>query len=181
MSKTPLITVLIVTHNRPNFLEKAVDSVFAQTLTDYEIVIVGNQLTETNKKHLVEISKRSDAIRIFFLDTKAGSAASRNLGVNNARGDYIAFLDDDDIWLPNKLEKQLFEFERYPEAGLVYSYAYLLEQGKDKVFVPDYESKDTFQELLEKCFIYSTSLAMVRRSAFDLPATIPGRYLEKKE
>jgi len=101
----PLVSVIIPTYNRAGYILHALDSVFAQTYKNYEIIVVddgSNDETETVLKSYMNRLR-------YVYQTNAGPAAARNHGVKFAHGDWIAFLDTDDIWLPAKLEKQLSE------------------------------------------------------------------------
>jgi glycosyltransferase involved in cell wall biosynthesis len=101
----PIVSVVIPTRNRPTWLKAAVESVLAQTMTDLEIVIVLNGATS----EAVEMANRLGADpRVKVVEMTALTVpAARNSGMAAARGEWIAFLDDDDIWLPQKLETQL--------------------------------------------------------------------------
>jgi glycosyltransferase involved in cell wall biosynthesis len=100
---TPLVSVVIPTHNRPHFLAQAIDSVRAQTFTDYEIIVVSNG-------ERADPASRSIAAGCRYFQLAEGNVSrARNVGVEQAQGEWIAFLDDDDLWLPSKLERQLAE------------------------------------------------------------------------
>ncbi len=101
----PSVSVIIPTHNRPQMLAEAVESVLAQTFQDFEIIMVLNGASvETG-----EMARRFAAdpkVKIAEMEDST-LAASRNVGLEHAAGEWIAFLDDDDIWLPDKLQVQL--------------------------------------------------------------------------
>src|SRR3989344_9465085 len=108
----PKVSVVIPTHNRPELLKRAVNSVFSQTYKDFEIIVVDDGL-----------EKRGDDVMDSFNDSRLkyiqhpeekGGSAARNTGIKNASGEFIAFLDDDDEWLPEKLEIQIAQFESTP-------------------------------------------------------------------
>jgi glycosyltransferase involved in cell wall biosynthesis len=101
----PHVSIIIPTHNRPHMLKEAVDSALAQTFQDFEIIIVLNGASEET----VEMARRfqgNPKIKIVEMEDST-LAVSRNVGLCSAAGEWIAFLDDDDIWLPDKLEVQL--------------------------------------------------------------------------
>ena len=101
----PLISVVIPTLNRPLLVTRAVQSVLQQTLQDLEAIVVIDGLDESTG---VELAKIKDSrLQIVQLPTSRGGAGARNAGVAQSRGEWIAFLDDDDEWLPQKLELQL--------------------------------------------------------------------------
>lgn len=101
----PLISIIIPTHNRPQMLKEAVESALAQTFQDFEIIIVLNGATAEP----VQTARRlGEDARTHAVEMAYGTlAAARNCGLAAAQGEWIAFLDDDDIWLPDKLELQL--------------------------------------------------------------------------
>lgn len=116
----PVVTALITTFNRSAFLKKAIESVLAQTFRDFELIILDNSSTDDTE----EVIKGFGDMRIRHIRHEPMNISqARNLGVREARGEYIAFLDDDDEWLPCKVEKQIEVFKRKGEgmgAALVY-------------------------------------------------------------
>jgi glycosyltransferase involved in cell wall biosynthesis len=101
----PLVSIIVPTHDRPAMLKEAVESALAQTMQDFEIIIVLNGASSAATDMAARL--RADS-RVTIVDMEDSSlAASRNVGLGTARGEWIAFLDDDDIWLPEKLELQL--------------------------------------------------------------------------
>jgi glycosyltransferase involved in cell wall biosynthesis len=100
-----LVSVVIPTRNRPEMLGAAIDSVLAQTFTDYEIVIVINGPDNPSTPKISEVATITGC-RIARV-ARAGIAVALNAGVEAARGEWIAFLDDDDLWVPNRLEAEL--------------------------------------------------------------------------
>lgn len=104
-----LVSVIIPCYNGEQFLGEAIDSALRQTVREIEVIVVDDGSTSTGPRDLV--AGYSDRIRYIRQDNK-GISAARNTGIEAARGDLIAFLDDDDVWLPEKLEKQLEFLER---------------------------------------------------------------------
>ena len=101
----PLVSIIIPTYNRAEDLKRALQSVFDQTFTDWEVVVVDNHSID-NTDRLIE-SFNDPRIRLFKIHNEGVIAASRNLGLKHALGEYIAFLDSDDWWLPKKLEESI--------------------------------------------------------------------------
>ena len=104
-TQSPLISVVIPTHNRAELLKRAVRSVLGQTYRNLEIIVVDDASSD-NTQVAVE-SFGDNRIRYIRHQTNRGGAAARNTGIQVARGDFIAFLDDDDEWVPEKTEEQL--------------------------------------------------------------------------
>lgn len=106
----PLFSAVIPTFDRSSYLVEAVESVLAQTIDDLECIVVDDASPQP-------VAWSGDPrVRVLRLDTNSGPAAARNHGVIEARGRYLAFLDDDDVWLPNRLELALQGLERAPVA-----------------------------------------------------------------
>jgi glycosyltransferase involved in cell wall biosynthesis len=101
----PLVSVIIPSHNRPEWLAAALASVRAQTFTDYEIIVVSNG-ESVEAQHKSRCAAQVKGAIYFALDD-GNLPAARNFGVTQASGEWLAFLDDDDVWLPTKLERQL--------------------------------------------------------------------------
>jgi glycosyltransferase involved in cell wall biosynthesis len=112
------ISVIIPYYNREEFVDEAVQSVLAQTLKPLEIIIVNDCSRESARRKL---DRYASACKILDLPKNVGLAGSRNAGMRVARGKYIALLDDDDIWLPHKLEVQRKYMEGNPECSMVHS------------------------------------------------------------
>jgi glycosyltransferase involved in cell wall biosynthesis len=101
----PLVSVVIPTRNRPQLVKRAVDSALAQTLSQIEVIVVIDGPDEATSTALALINDAR--LKVIELPTNQGSRAARNTGVSTANADWIAFLDDDDEWMHNKLEAQL--------------------------------------------------------------------------
>lgn len=116
MSKNPRVSVIIPTYNRAALLNQAIVSVLDQTFTDFELIVVDDGSTDDTPTVVSAFQDRR--IRYVYQDN-AGRSAARNRGIELARGEYVAFLDSDDLYLPNKLAVQVAVFERSPALGLV--------------------------------------------------------------
>lgn len=119
------VSVVIPTYNREEFLADAIDSVLSQTLMPLEVIVVDDGSTDASGKLL---NKYQDKIKI-IRQKNSGVSVARNSGIRIARGSIIAFLDSDDIWLPNKLERQIGHFETDLSVSVVHSDVFLLENG----------------------------------------------------
>lgn len=107
-----LVSVIIPTRNRPLLVQRAVKSALGQTLKEIEVIVV---IDGPDPETSVELAKLSDArLKVIERPSNSGAAAARNAGVSHARGEWIAFLDDDDEWLPQKLERQLLAAQSSP-------------------------------------------------------------------
>jgi glycosyltransferase involved in cell wall biosynthesis len=115
--KDMLISVVIPTYNAASFLPEAIESVRRQTRSVDEIIIVDDGSTDNTEQVVHQLGPDITLIR----QSNAGPAVARNLGIAAAKGKYIAFLDADDQWLPNKIERQMRIMERFPEVALIAS------------------------------------------------------------
>jgi glycosyltransferase involved in cell wall biosynthesis len=123
----PLVSVVIPTYNRPALLAETLESVFAQTFTDYEVIVVNDGSTDDTEARL---RAYGDRIRLISQPNQ-GIGAARNRGIDEARGRYVALLDHDDLWRPQKLSTQVAFFERHPECAAV-SVPYAYSTSPDK-------------------------------------------------
>lgn len=112
----PIVSVIIPTHNREQFIATAIQSVLAQSCQDFEIIIVNDASTDNTKQILFNLAKQDKRIQIINNTVSLGGAASRNAGIAISKGKWIAFLDDDDTWHPQKLEIQIAALEKNPNA-----------------------------------------------------------------
>lgn len=168
-----LISVIIPTHNRAELLPRAIDSVLKQTISDWELIVVSDGSTDKTD----EIMKSYSDERINYVSyypPKGGNEA-RNTGIEAAKYEYVAFLDDDDEWSDDKLEKQLSTFERDSDVGLVYT-------GINTIYVEEnvsYTSTpkkvgDLSKDIFFMNYIGTTSSVMTKKSlvqevgAFDV-------------
>src|SRR5678816_3554086 len=120
----PTVTVLMNCYNSDRFLDEAIRSVFDQTYPDWEIVFWDNQSTDRSP----EIARRYEGrLRYFRGETFLTLGAARNEALKKAQGRYVALLDCDDLWLPDKLEKQVLLMEKNASLGLVFSDASFID------------------------------------------------------
>lgn len=123
MLKEPLISVIIPTFNRCNFLKRAIHSVLSQTYHNLEVLVVSDGSTDATSEVIGSI--KDFRIKYFRHEKNSGLVATRNTGVKKSSGDFITFLDDDDEWLPQKISKQLAVFRDSAKViGLVFTNGY---------------------------------------------------------
>ncbi|MFW6120097.1 MAG: FkbM family methyltransferase [Petrotogales bacterium] len=116
-ARMPLVSVIIPTHNRANLVSRAIQSVLYQTFQNLEIIVVDDASSD-NTPDVIETLRREDnRVRYIRNEISLGGSGARNVGIQNARGDYISFLDDDDEWLPRKLERQIPLADNYSVVG----------------------------------------------------------------
>lgn len=128
LDRKPLVSIIIIFFNAKieNFFEEAIESIFAQTFDNWELLLADDGSTDESTSVALRYAQKYPE-KVHYLEHEGhqnrGMSATRNLGIRNAKGKYIAFLDSDDVWLPQKLEQQIAIMESYPEAGMVYGKA----------------------------------------------------------
>jgi glycosyltransferase involved in cell wall biosynthesis len=161
-----LVSVVIPTHNRPHLLVDALDSVRAQTFRDYEIIVVSNGETDEMSELSGLAASRARARYIRVIDGNLSSA--RNIGVTHSVGELIAFLDDDDIWHREKLEKQISRFKSRPECGMV-SCDYMEDLGSSNKHLSQPRFMDEHSQVHDsnhRIWWAIPSCVMIKRKAF---------------
>ncbi len=131
-NKSPKTSVVIPTYNRAKLLPHSIESVLSQTFQDFELIIVDDGSIDKTEKVVKKFQKKDKRIFYYFQENK-GPATTRNVGIKKAKGEYIAFLDSDDMWLSKKLEKQIriFENSNNNELGCVFSYGIIRDIKND--------------------------------------------------
>ena len=118
----PQVSIIMPCHNGEKYLSDSINSVLAQTFTDWELLIIDDNSSDNSVKIIESFCAKDTRIRLFHTDRSTGLPATpRNVGIQNASGRYIAFLDCDDMWLPAKLEHQLPLFES-DDVAVIFSY-----------------------------------------------------------
>ena len=160
------VSVIIPVFNRPQSVRRAIESVLAQTCQDFEIIVVDDASTDATATVVAAFT--DPRIRLIRHERNRGGSAARNTGIQASSAPYVAFLDSDDEWLPNKLERQLAVFEAATDqVGLVYTGAERVwEDGVVSRDVPR-RHPDLTRTLLLTNVIGETSVGMVRRRVLD--------------
>ncbi|MBQ4132464.1 MAG: glycosyltransferase [Desulfovibrionaceae bacterium] len=127
----PLVSVIMNCRNSSEFLREAIDSVFAQTWPAWEIIFWDNQSEDESPAIAKSYAERTDGmLRYFRAETATPLGEARNLAISRASGKYIAFLDCDDVWMPEKLARQVEQFEQNPRLGLSCTDAGVFKDGR---------------------------------------------------
>ena len=157
------VSIIIPVYNAERFIEKAVESVLEQTYEDFEIILIDDRSTDTSYEIMKNLQKRDKRICVLQNSCNSGVAYTRNYGVENAEGKWIAFLDSDDYWEKTKLEKQMRIHMENPDIVLSYTgTSFVSETGEEYKYVMHAKEKFTFKELLHKNII-SCSSVVVRK------------------
>ena len=174
----PKVSIIIPTYNRADMLVQAIQSVFSQTYQDFEIIVSDDGSIDHTRDVLQSFGEK-----VIYLENPHCGLPSkvRNAAIDVARGEFIAFLDSDDLWMPDKLAKQIALLDEVPKVGLVSSNAYVIDK-RGKRLSPLYlqtgkgRSGSVFLDLLKNNFVI-TSSAMVRREVLEQV----GQFPEAKE
>lgn len=165
---SPRVSVIIPTFNRKEWLAEAVDSVLNQTFREFEILVIDHGSTDGTRAMLAQ--RFSDRVRVVSISNCPLPACPRNAGIEVARGEYVAFLDSDDLWVPDKLALQVKALDRHPEYG--WSYGNMKRFGSKEtkrgreVGCWQFRSGRVFDALLMGNFIPLCTV-MVRRVCFS--------------
>ena len=122
----PRVSVIVPTYNRREWLCEAIDSILAQTYGDLEVIVIDDGSTDGTGGALRE--RYGDRIRYRWYGN-AGVSAARNRGIELARGEFVAFLDSDDLWLEPKVEKQVHYLDEHPEVGAVFCQGWWMDEA----------------------------------------------------
>ena len=169
-SASPIVSIVLPTYRRVEMLDRAIDTVFAQSLGDWELIVVD----DNGRGHPAQaaaaavIGRHLEDPRIVYVvhEHNQGGGAARNTGIGRARAPYVAFLDDDDAWYPEKLALQVECFEQSPpDIAVVYGgFRRVSQTGPGRIEMPTRDGH-TVATLLRRNAIGTTSLVMCRREA----------------
>jgi glycosyltransferase involved in cell wall biosynthesis len=165
----PTVSVIIPTHSRVDFLGRAIESVLAQTWDDLEVIVVDDGPNDAIAE-FVE-SHRDPRVRLLRHDRNWGVAAARNTGIAAATGRFIGFLDDDDIWLPTKLGRQV-PLLRDAGADVVLSLVYVADGNGEIYESPSQRGFELFRRVAAEGYPYD---ALLRRSSFQISTLLVRR------
>ncbi|MFP5221219.1 MAG: glycosyltransferase family 2 protein [Acidobacteriota bacterium] len=170
VESNPKVSVVIPTYNSANLLPRAVASVLSQSFEDYEVIVVDDGSSDETS---CVVDRYGDRVR-YVRQENQGAASARNHGISLARGEYIAFLDADDAWQPDKLFKQVRFLDEHPEYMMVFSdmshYEHDVKVHESYLHERKYKwvgSGKIFYNLLHECFIF-TPTVMVRKACLSL-------------
>lgn len=157
-----MVTVIIPSYNREKTIKRAVDSVLNQTYKDIEVIVVDDCSTD-NTLDVVKSIKDS-RLKVFKLNENSGACVARNFGIEKAKGQYIAFQDSDDEWLPEKLEKQMIAFNK--NADVVFCAFNRIDNTYKDVYPVLTDGFVQRKTILEKSYV-STQTLIARKECFD--------------
>lgn len=143
-----LVSVVMPAYNCEKFINQSIESVLAQTYTNWELIVV-DDCSSDNTVGIVESYAEVDSrIKLFSLSRNGGPAAARNKAIEVSTGDYIAFLDSDDLWMPDKLEKQISFMEENKYNLTATAYSQILEDGTSNGYAVYPYKKASYNKVL---------------------------------
>lgn len=155
--KENLVSIIVPVYNAENFLEDTINSVLNQTYSNWELILV-NDASKDNSKKIIE-KYLNDKIKLIDMKQNGGVSKARNKGVDSAKGDYIAFLDADDLWEKEKLEKQIEIIEKDSNIGLIFTGTrYIDENSNNYNYVLEVPETISYKELLKQNIISCSSV-----------------------
>lgn len=141
MQAKPLVSVVIPAFNRAGLIGRAIESVVQQTCSDIEIIVADDASTDNTAAVVGAI--QDPRVRYLRSERNAGASAARNMGIHAAKGEFVAFLDSDDVWMLNKLELQLDAVRRHPDWDSVVCYTQaIVDNGKTRKLMPTRAKRD---------------------------------------
>lgn len=158
-----LVSIILPTYNRGEMLKNTINSVIFQTYANWELIIVDDASNDNTEEIVKKINDKR--IRYVRNEKNSGSNYSRNRGAALASGEFLAFIDSDNEWLPEKLEKQVCQFEKKNELDLVFCKV-LVKDGELERIVPNEEIVD-YKEIMIRKNIVDTSSALMRKNVFE--------------
>ena len=164
---TPRVLIIIPAYNALRFLPQTVASALAQTWDDFELLIVDDGSSDGTEDW---VSQQRDSRIRMVQKTNGGLAAARNTGIATARGEYVAFLDADDLWEPNKLEQQVACLDAHPEVGLVHTAIRYIDEDNHEInrVLGIHGDGDVWREVVVHNPVRCGSTPLVRRECFEV-------------
>lgn len=162
----PKVSVVIPAYNSMAYLPTTLETVFAQTFTDFEVLIINDGSSD----NIVNwVSSLADARIRLITQENQGLTGAHNTGVMQAQGEYIAFLDADDLWEPSKLEKQVSCLDKNPEVGLVDTWVMLIDEtGKSTGTVLKTNAEgNVWKQIIQCPTVVCGSSPLVRNACFQ--------------
>lgn len=163
---SPKVTVITPVYNAEEFLAETIESVLNQTYKSFEFLLIDDCSTDSSPAMIKEYAKNDPRIRYLKLEENSGAAVARNTGLENAQGRFIAFVDSDDKWHPEKLAKQLTFMNENKKAFTYTKYERITEEGK-VLGAPGFPSKLNYTGLLKNTAIACSTVVIDRQVIGD--------------
>lgn len=165
-SQNGLVSVIMPAYNCEKFIEQAVNSVLMQTYSNLELVVIDDGSKDNTAKIVDGLSKSDLRIKLYINNENMGVSAARNRGISLASGDWIAFLDSDDIWEKTKVEKQIIYANEMNAQFLFTSVSYINENGEHYNGIFEVPDRVTYKQLLKQNVIACSSV-LIKKYFFN--------------
>lgn len=127
---TPLISIILPSYNGAKYIRQAIESVLVQDYQNIELIVINDASTDTTREIVAEYAAKYPRVRLLDNATNSKLVFSLNRGISEAKGEFIARIDDDDIWTDSsKLTQQLFALQSHPEIGVVGTLGYIIDEN----------------------------------------------------
>lgn len=143
-----IVSIITPSYNSLKFIAKTINSVLDQTYQEWEMIIIDDCSSDASIDIIEKYIENDNRIKCIKLEKNVGPANSRNVGIQEAKGKYIAFLDSDDIWFPNKLEKQI-EFMQKNDLSLTYSSYETIDENNLKINIRFVKEEISYEDMLK--------------------------------
>jgi len=163
-----LVSIITPAYNAERFIAETIKSVLNQTYPHWEMIIVDDCSRDRTVQIVKEYTKKDPRIRLIELEQNSGSAIARNTAMDHARGKYLAFLDSDDYWLPEKLEKQVAFMEAKNIAFSFTRYVRVREDGTETAMVSKVPEIVTYEDLMKQCVIGCLTVMLDKEKIGDM-------------
>lgn len=166
MQFKPIVSVVTPVYNAEKFIKETIDSVLNQTYTDFEYLLIDDCSTDNSPDIVKSYAEKDNRVKYIKLKENSGAAVARNTGIENAQGRYIAFIDSDDVWYPEKLAKQLAFMEKENAAFTYTKYEHITEDGEVQS-APEFPEKLDYSGLLKNTAIACSTVVIDRQIIGD--------------
>ena len=162
-----LVSIIVPTYNACEYIQQTISSVLFQTYHNWELLIIDDCSSDNTISIVKEFAESNPRIRYFSTNQNTGSPSQpRNIGIEQAKGDYIAFLDSDDIWLPNKLEEQLAFMQEYGYDFVYSNYEKMSWDGKREQRIVKVKGSASYKDILKTNEVPCLTV-LLKRSLLD--------------
>lgn len=158
-NKAVKVSVVMPVYNAAKFVRESIESVLAQSFCDYELLLIDDCSTDNSLEILLEYEQKDSRVKVLKNELNSGVSHTRNVGVKNACGEYIAFLDSDDMWTSDKLQKQFELISEYPQTDICFTGSDFVDtDGNKSDYTFSVPQKVTYKELLKQNVISCSSV-----------------------
>ena len=165
----PTVSIIMSTYNDAAYIKEAIDSVLTQSYTDWEFIIINDASTDNSDAIIKDYVKNDNRFKYLLNKKNKKQAVNLNTCISLAKGQYLAVLDSDDVWIDiHKLKKQVNFLNKHPKYGFVGSWAYLTDKNNNRISLlqfPETDSAIRKYMLIENCFMHDTVL--MRKTSVD--------------